>query len=72
MRQPGLVEHDGGGARAHFRGKGKRIGLQRQMLALRADDIEFIMIARGGMGHEQLPIADAAHAHRVPSRHSRN
>ena len=38
------------------------------MLALRADDIEFIMIARGGMGHEQLPIADAAHPHRMPPR----
>ena len=38
------------------------------MLALRADDVELVVIARGGMGHEQLPIAGAAHAHRMPPR----
>src|SRR6266568_1298198 len=58
MRQPGLVENDGRSFRANFRGKGKRIGLQRQMLALWADHIEFVMVARGGVGHEQLPISD--------------
>ena len=68
MRQLGLVEHDGSGARAHFRGKCHRIGLQRQLLALRADDVEFVVIAGGGVGHEQLPIADAAHPHRMPPR----
>jgi hypothetical protein len=68
MRQLALVENNGCGAWPHFRGKGKRIGFKRQVLALRADDIEFIMIAWGGMGHEQLPIADAAHPHRMPPR----
>jgi len=67
-RQPGLVEYDGRGAWAHFRGKRHRIGLQRQVLTLRADDIEFIMIARRGVGHEQLPITNAADPHRVSPR----
>ena len=68
MRQLGLVEYDRRGARAHFRGERHRIGLQRQMLALRADDIELIVVARPGAGHKQLPIADAAHAHRMSPR----
>ena len=55
----------GCGVRAHFRREGQRIRLQRQMLALRADDIEFIAVAGRGMGNEQLPIAEAAHAHRM-------
>ena len=38
------------------------------MLALRADDIELVVIAGRGVGHEQLPIADAAHPHRMPPR----
>ena len=38
------------------------------MLSLRADNIEFVMVAGGGMGHEQFPIAVAAHAHRVTPR----
>ena len=68
MRQLGLVEHDRGGARAHLGGERHRIGLQRQMLALRADDIEFVVIAGRGVRDEQLPIAVAAHAHRMPPR----
>ena len=32
---------------------------------LRADNIEFVMIAGLGVRHEQLPIADAAHPHRM-------
>ena len=38
------------------------------MLALRANHVEFIMIAGGGVWHEQLPISDAAHPHRMPPR----
>ena len=34
----------------------------------RADDIELVMIARRGARHEDFPIADAAHAHRMPPR----
>src|SRR5580704_15092726 len=68
MWQSGLVEHDRRGAWAYFRGKRHRIGLQRQVLTLRADDIEFIMIARRSVRHEQFPIANAADAHRMPPR----
>ena len=38
------------------------------MLPLRADDVELVVVARGGAGHEQLPVADAAHAHRMAAR----
>src|SRR5947199_8216870 len=38
------------------------------MLAVRADDIEFIVVARPGVRDEQFPVADAAHAHRVAPR----
>ena len=68
MRQFGLVEDDRGGLRAHLGGKGERIGFQRQMLAVRSDDIELVVVAGAGMRNEQLPIADAAHAHRMPPR----
>ena len=54
--------------RAHLGGKGHRIGFQRQMLAVRADDVEFVVIAGAGVRDEQLPIADAAHPHRMPPR----
>ena len=66
LRQLGLVENDRGRAWAYLRGKRQRVGFQRQMLAVRSDDIEFIAIARLGVGDEQLPIADAAHPHRMP------
>ena len=51
MRQRGLVEHDRRGLRAHLGGKGHRIGFQRQMLALRADDVELVVIA--GLAHAE-------------------
>src|SRR5262249_2900703 len=41
---------------------------QRQMLSLRADDVELVVIARLAARYEQLPISRAAHAHRVPPR----
>ncbi len=68
MRKFGLVEHDRGGLRPYLRGKGDRIGFQRQMLAVGADDIELVVIAGAGVRNEQLPIAGSAHAHRVPAR----
>ena len=52
----------------HLGGKRHRIGFQRQLLALRADDLEFVAIAGRGAGDEQLPIAVAAHPHRMPPR----
>ena len=68
MRDRRLVEHDRRCLGPHFRGKGHRIGLQRQMLAVGADDIEFIVVARPGVRDEQFPVADAAHAHRMAPR----
>src|ERR1700722_12583742 len=67
-RQPFLVEHDRRRARTDFGGKGERIRLQRQMLALPAEDVEFVTIADRGMRDEQLPITEAAHAHRMAQR----
>ena len=49
MRKLGLVEYDRGGFRTHLGGKGQRIGFQRQMLAVRPDDVEFVVIAVAGM-----------------------
>ena len=63
-----LVENDRGGLGPHFGGKGDRIGLQRQMLAVGVDDVELVVIADAGVRDEQLPIADAAHPHRMPPR----
>ena len=65
-RQFGFVEDDRGGLGPHLGGKGERIGFQRQMLAVRLDDLELVVIADAGLRNEQLPIADAAHAHRMP------
>src|SRR6185369_13610803 len=36
------------------------------MLPVRFDDIELVVVANPGLRNEQLPIADAAHAHRMP------
>src|SRR4051794_26676788 len=38
------------------------------MLPLRSDDVELVMVAGGGMRHEQFPIAAAAHAHGMTPR----
>ena len=65
--QFGLVENDRGGLGTDLGGKRERIGFHRQMLAVRFDDIELVMIADAGLRNEQLPIADAAHAHRMTS-----
>ena len=63
-----LVDHDRGGAGAELRRERHRIGLQRQLLALRTDDVELVMVASGRAGHEQFPVADAADPHRMPAR----
>jgi hypothetical protein len=68
MRDPGLVIDDRSGLRPHFCSKGERIGFQRQRLALRTDDVELVVIADFGVRDEQLPIANAAHAHRMAPR----
>ena len=62
-RQLGLVENDGCRLRTHLGGKCQWIGFQRQVLAVGADNIKFVMIAGLGVRNEQLPIADPAHAH---------
>ena len=66
MRKLALVDDDGGCLRAQLRGKGQRIGFQRQMLAAATDDVELVVVAGARMRDEQLPIADAAHPHRMP------
>ena len=65
-RQFGFVEDDRGGLGPDLGGEGKRIGFHRQMLAVRLDDVELVVVADAGLRNEQLPIADAAHAHRMP------
>ena len=63
-----FVKYDRCVARTHFGGKSQRVRFQRQMLTLPADDIELVAVAWDGMGNEQLPITEAAHAHRMSSR----
>ncbi len=67
-RQCGFVEYDRCGLGTNFRGKRHRIGFQRQMLAAPADHVELVVIAGARAGDEQLPIAVAAHPHRMPPR----
>ena len=38
------------------------------MLPVGFDDVELVVVADAGVGNEQLPIADAAHPHRMPPR----
>ncbi|GCC48611.1 hypothetical protein chiPu_0032950, partial [Chiloscyllium punctatum] len=40
--------------------------LQRQMLAVAPDDLELVVVADPCPRDEQLPIAGAAHPHRMP------
>ena len=64
-RQMRLVEHDGSGLRPHLACKGHRIGLQRKQMAMRSDNFELVVVAGLGVRDEQLPIARAAHPHRM-------
>jgi hypothetical protein len=59
---------DRGRGRPQFRTKGKRVGLQRQLLALWPEDLEFVGASRADIGHEDLPDADVlALAHGMPA-----
>ena len=51
--------------RPQLRGKGERVGLQRQQLAVGANDFEFVDRARREVGQEYLPDAGGAPAHDV-------
>ena len=55
---------DGSGRRAQFGLEGERIGLERQQLAIRAEDFKFVGTASTDFGQEDFPdarIAPAAH-----------
>jgi hypothetical protein len=68
MRQPLLVEHDRCRLRPHLGGEGERIGFQRQMLAMRTENVVFVVVTDLGVRDEQLPITVAAYPHRVAPR----
>ena len=58
--------HHAGGGRAQFGRTCNRVGLLRQQLALRAQQLEFVACALGQARNEQLPhTAFTAQAHRV-------
>ncbi|MFK4686340.1 hypothetical protein ABIF39_008097 [Bradyrhizobium diazoefficiens] len=67
-RQVRLVEHDGGRLRTHLARERHRIGFQRQLMAVRPDHVELVVIAPLGVRDEQFPIAAAAHPHRMAPR----
>ena len=64
-RTAACVDHDRGGVRPQFRGERHRIGLQRQQVAVAADDLELVVVAGARPGHEDFPEAVAAHPHGV-------
>src|SRR5947207_15581919 len=68
MQDLHLVIDDRSSLRPHLGGKGERIGFQWQRLALRTNDVKLVVIAGSSAGDEQLPIAEATHAHRMPPR----
>ena len=59
------VDDDRCRLRAHLGGKRHRIGLERQQLAVGAQDLELVLVAGGDRRHEDFPEAVAAHAHGV-------
>src|SRR6202043_2307637 len=67
-RDPGFVEYDGSGLGPHFGGKRQRLGFERQRLALRACDVELVVIADPGARGEKLPIAWGGHPPRMAAR----
>ena len=63
-RQLRAVDHDRRGEGTHLAAEADRIGLQQQ-LARACDDLVFVFVAGRGAGHEDFPVAVAAHAHGV-------
>jgi hypothetical protein len=57
------IDDDRSGARPHLGGESHRIGLQRQQLAVGADDLVFVLVSRLDARDEDLPEAVAAHPH---------
>jgi hypothetical protein len=68
MRDSAFVDDDRGRRGPDLRRKRHRIGFQRQMPSVGSGDVELVAVAGAGMRHEQFPIADAAHPHRMPPR----
>ena len=59
------IDHDRGRLRPHLGGEGDRIGLERQHVAVAADDLVFVLVAGARARHEDFPEAVAAHPHGV-------
>ena len=57
------INDDRCGLGPDLRGKRNRIGLERQQVAVRAQDLEFVLVSCAGCRHENFPEAVAAHAH---------
>src|SRR5260221_7375870 len=60
---PGMLaepRHDGAGVWPEFRAETVRIGLQRQNVVLRAENLVFVNDAFGKFGHEEFPDAGGA------------
>ena len=64
-RELALVENNGGRIRPYLGLKRERVGLQRQLLAVRACNVELVAAADGDAGDEDFPVTVAAHAHGV-------
>ncbi len=62
-----LIDHDRSGLRPQLGGECQRIGLERQQVAVRPDDLVFVFGAGLGFGDEDLPKPVAAHAHGMPT-----
>src|SRR5215813_949175 len=59
------IDHDRSCSRSQLSSEGQWVGLQREQMAVRADDLIFIFVAGSGFGHKNFPKAVAAHAHGV-------
>src|SRR5215469_1026314 len=59
------IDHDRSCSRSQLGSEGQWVGLQREQMAVRADDLIFIFVAGSGFGHKNFPKAIAAHAHGV-------
>ena len=64
-RQLPGIDHDRRGRGPLLGCERHRIGLERQQLAVAADDLVFVFVAGARAGHENFPIAVAAHPHGV-------
>ncbi len=59
------IDYDRSRLRPQLGSESEWIGLQRQQMAVRPDNLIFVFVAGAGFGHENFPKAIAAHAHGV-------